>query len=465
MLREASGLVQVRAAGDARWRPAGKLPREISAGDAVRTGFNAHAVFVLDGGELIETSGNAHLLLAESTPVGSSLSLLFGSARISAKGLHGRELVVRTPTATARARSESAAWTASVSGGGNSIFMAERGLVGIEDEKGARTLLRPGQRLTADAAGLHEPARAPTPVQARRADFAETMRRELSLELQRDEPQRLAAGETRRDEQESGRVLTDADGTRLRAEEFLVRTAADRFGFVALNSRRGSGMSWYSWAGVFDRALPRDLSSVFAALAGTVQSASAWTLTSYAQTRAGSGHTLTETASGGHQVDLNSNADPLDDVASLYDPATDTYVSVVGRPVFRTLFDASSLSADGVVKRGWSGTNIQAQSDAVPLALPSYTANTTFPDSGSVRRVDLESYADGSWLVTETRAVNPEGGTASRSTFGGATTGSPWALSLLREGFQQTATASEFGGASIQVLFSPRILIVTGGLP
>jgi len=466
-LRETSGLVQVRAAGDTRWRPAGKVPRELSAGDAVRTGFDARAVFLLDGGALLEVSGNAHLLLAEFTPTGSSISLLFGAARISASGLKGRELVVRTPTSTSRARSSAVAWTATVSGGGNAVFKAEKGVVGIEDTRGGRTLLREGQRLDTDAAGLHEPAAAPSAAQVRRDDFVGRMRRELALELSRDEPQRLVAGEVRRMEQEAGHMLTDAGGARVRAEEFLVRTASDRFSFVALNSRRDAGMSYYSWTGVFDRAIPRDLSAVFSSLPGTLDVAAPWTLTSYTATRASGRDTLTERASGGHQVDLNSNLDPLDDVTALYDPAGDAYVTVAaGRPAFQTLFNDSRLYANGTLKRGWMNVaNITAQSEATPLPLPSFTANSTFPDALVVRRTDLESYADGTALIMETRAVRPEGGPALRSSFGPAAAGSAWAVSLLREGFQQTVTASEFGGGSVQILFSPRILILTGGLP
>ena len=99
------------------------------------------------------------------------------------------------------------------------------------------------------------------------------------------------------------------------------------------------------------------------------------------------------------------------------------------------------------------------------MALPSFTANSTFPDALLVRRTDVESYADGTLLVLETRAVRPEGGASLRSSFGPAAAGPDWAVALLRGGFQQTVTASEFGGGSIQVLFSPRILILTGGLP
>lgn len=452
VLRDTAGLVQVRAAGDVRWRPAGQEARSLSVGDAVRTGFDARAVVVLEAGEALVLSGNSHLLLVESSGVGSVVNLLFGSMRLSAQALKGRELVLRTPTATARARGETVSWTAAVSGGGNTALKVDKGLVGVEDERGRGMLLGEGQRLEADVAGLHEPAAAPTADQARRDEFAASMRRELALEFSRDEPQRLVAAETRRADHELGHVLTDADGRRVRAEEYLVRSSADSFSFVALNGRREGGLSWFTWTGVFDRALPRDLSDVFASLAGHADAPAAWTLVSYESVRGSLSDSLVMRGDGGHQVDLNSNADPTDDVSILFDPATDAYVSVAGRPVFRTIFDRSGLYADGALKRGWTGANLSAQADALPASLndpitgaalagplSAFTANSTFPDGSSTRRLDLESYADGSELGLETRRAG--------------------------DGFQQTQTATEFGGRSIQVLFSPRILAETGALP
>ena len=238
----------------------------------------------------------------------------------------------------------------------------------------------------------------------------------------------------------------------MRAEEYLVRSSADSFSFVALNGRREGGLSWLTWTGVFDRVLPRDLSDVFSSLAGHADAPAAWTLVSYESVRGSFSDSLIMRGAGGHQVDLNSNADPTDDVSILFDPATDAYVSVAGRPVFRTLFDRSGLYVDGVLKRGWTGVNLSAQADALPASLndpltgaalagslPAFTANSTFPDGSATRRLDLESYADGSALGLETRRV--------------------------ADGFQQTQTATEFGGRSIQVLFSPRILVETGDIP
>jgi hypothetical protein len=477
VLRDASGLIQVRGDGSERWRPAGRPPVKLADGDSVRTGFNARATIALSEDAVLEIGGNTQISLEAGGKGGLAMNLLFGSARVSARALGGRALEMRAPTATARARSEAVAWRAVVGGGGSAVIEAEAGLVAVEDARGSSLRLRAGERVEADLAGLHQPEAVPTPTRARRDDFAGRMRRELALDLEASAAQRLVAGEMRRGEFELGRALTDASGLRVRAEEFVVRTGAAGFSFVALNSRRGSGMSFYSWSGTFDRALPVDLSGVFNILPGSVGAPAPWTLTSYATTVSNGPDALTTRAIGGHQVDLNHNADPTDDVAVLFNPATDAFVGVAGQAVFKVLFDGSGTYSKGVLKRGWTGANIQSQNDAVaasnndpltgaPLAgpLPAYTANVTFPDAGAARQVVTESYSDGTSVTADNRAVAPGGGVVSRAAFGPGTTGPAFQSALLRSAFEQTTTASEFGRA-VDVMVSPRILVETGGLP
>jgi hypothetical protein len=303
------------------------------------------------------------------------------------------------------------------------------------------------------------------------------MRRELDEDLERDGIQERAGAELRREEHEQGRVLTDASGARVRSEEYVVRTAADRFEFVALNQRRGAGLSYYAWTGIFDRALPEDLSGVIAVLPGSVGAAAPWTLTDFTATRSNGVDTLTVRGGGGHQVDLNGNADPGDDVATLFDPASGAFRPVSGRAVYEVLFDRGGVYADGVLKRGWTGSNLQAASDATPASsndpftgaalgasLPSVTANETFPDASSARRVVRESYSDGTSIVVDESAVAPEGGTTTGAAFG-ATGGDAYRAALLRQGFELTTSAGEFGGRTIDVMVSPRALIETGLLP
>lgn len=476
VLREAKGLVQVRPEGSDRWRPAGAPPRRLAPGDAVRTGFNARAVVVLDGGAVLEAGGNTQVSLDETVRGGAAVGLAFGSARLSARALGGRPLELRTPTGTARARSESAAWRAAVGGGGSAVFEAQDGLVAVEDLRGGVLRLSAGERVETDLAGLHEPTQTPSPARARREDFASRMRRELAHEREADALQAVVSGEQRREEYEAGRVLTDASGHTVRAEEFVVRTSPTSFTFVALNGRAGRGLSYYSWTGVFDLALPKNLAPVFAILPGSAGSAAPWTLTSFTATSSNGIDTLVASGAGGHQVDLNSNADALDDVSTLYDPATDSFRNVTGQAVFKVLFDRYGLYSDGVLKSGLTGTNIQTQSDytasttndpltgaALATALPVFTTNATFPDAGSARQQVFTSYQDaaGTSITVDDRAVSFRGGVVSRSAFGGATSGADLQTGFLRSVFQQSVTASEFGGRSISVLLSARALFET----
>lgn len=477
VLRESSGLVQFRLAGSDLWRPAGREARSLAAGDALRTGFNARAAIDLGGGAALELGGNTQISLDAAVRDGTTVNLLFGSARASARALGGRALEVRTPTATGRTRSEAAAWRAAVGGGGTSVFEVESGLVAVEDSRGASLRLRDGERVEADLAGLHEPEAVPTPARARREDFAGRMRRELALDREADAPQRLVAGEARRTEHELGRALTDAAGLRVRAEEFVVRTGPSSFAIVALNGRRGAGLSYFSWSGVFDRPLPVNLSGVFAILPGSVGAPAPWTLTSYAASRSNGADSLVVRGVGGHQVDLNHNADPNDDVSALFDAATGAFTGVAGQAVYKVLFDASGVYSDGVLKRGWTGTNIQSQADAVaalandPLSgaalaapLSVFTANAAFPDPSAARRIDSESYGDGTSITTDNRSVAPGGGVVSGAAFGGATSAPAFQSALLRAAFEATTSASEFR-RPVDVMVSPRILIETGGLP
>ncbi len=416
VLREATGLVQIRPAGADGWRPAGKTPRPMSEGDGLRTGFNAKARVELQAGSVLEAEGNAHVSIEVDGPGHTSLHALFGTVRLSASAGGGRSVSVRTPTCVVRARGDRVTTRITVGGGGSVVIEVVDGVAGVEDNRGTAIILRAGQRAAVDLAGVHEPTAAPTPVQARKIDFMASMRRELGFELGRDADFAAAARETRRVEREIGRVLIDADGRRVRVEEYVVRPSASRLALVVMNGRE-SGLSYYSWDGQFDRSLPRDLQPVMAGLAGS-SAPTAWTVTDFTATRAGGGASLAESGSGGHQVDLNANADPLDDVPG-------------GGAAFRTIFDRFGLYANGVLKRGFTGANLQAYSDAAasttndPLtgaalgaALPVVVINTTFPDAASARKVTRESYGDGTTITREEMALEFGGGVAPRASFG-----------------------------------------------
>lgn len=474
VLREASGLVQVRLGADS-WKPAGALPLPLDEADGVRTGFNARALIGLSAGCAVEAAGNAQLTVEVDGAARTTLSLLFGSAHMLGGDEARHAFSLRTPTALVRARDARAVIRVAVSGGGGStVVEVARGLAAVEDNRGGSTLLREGQRVEADLRGLREIAAAPTPTQAQRLGFREAMRRELGFDLARDADLAAVAREARREERELGRVQTASDGSRVRVEHFIVRPAADQFGVVVLNSGPG-GMSYWSWQGTFDRALPRDLSPVFAALPGSA-SATPWTLTAYSATRSNGRDSLVERGEGGHQVDLNANADALDDIATLYDADSGLY-RAAGGSVFRTLFDRSGVYANGRLLRGWTGANLQSYADAVPstvndpltgaalgAALPAVTVNTTLPDAGVARRERLESYADGTTVLVRELAQEFDGSAAGRAAFGGAAAGDSLRQALLGRGYEQRLSVSGFS-ATVRLVLPPRALLATGQLP
>jgi hypothetical protein len=449
-LKEAAGLVQIRRAGEDTWRPA-RAGILVNEGDALRTGFNARALVVTAQGTKVTAAGNAHVVLEDDRAAKFLAYLLFGSVRVDAAIAGGRQASLRTPVATLRARSDRAAFTAAVAGGGKTVADVLDGLVGAEDNRGASTLLKSGQRLEADMRGLREAAASPTPARARKEDFAALMRRELGFDLARDASLERAASETRRAEHELGRLLTDASGNRVRVESWVTRPTAASVKLVTVNQRPGQ-LHAFAWTGAFDRSLPVDLEPVLSSLAGSYDAASPFTLLEYQALFTNGPDRLLERADGGHQVDLNANADPLDDVAG-------------GRPFFYTLFDRSGLYVNGAYKRGWTGANIQSQREAVAAttndpftgaALPSVITgqeNYTKPEPGRAFHARHEEFSDGTLLDRNERWVEADGGTA-------VSPAGPHTNEL-----DFSIKASEWAGRGIEIIGSGRILTLTRQLP
>jgi len=420
VLREAVGLVQVRAAGADGWKPYGKTPRILSEGDGVRTGFNARALVELSGGSTLEAAGNAHFSIEVDKPGHVNVNALFGTMRLTASASGGRSVSMRSPTCVVRARGDNMTARLTVSGGGSATVEVVSGVAGVEDNRGTAIILRAGQRVDVDLAGVHEPTAAPTPLQARKTDFTSLMRRELGFELRRGADFEAAARESRRQERELGRLLTDSDGRRVRVEQYVVRPSGDRLALVVMNGR-SDGLSYFSWDGRFDVALPRNLEPVMAGLALSGSAATAWTVTDFTTTRTNGPDSIVERGSGGHQVDVNSNADAFDDVAG----------SAVA---FKTLFDRYGLYANGVLKRGYSVVGLQSYSDratgtsttndpltGAALGAPLATVTITpplFPDAASAREQTLESYSDGTQISRESLTLEFGGGVAPRSSLG-----------------------------------------------
>ena len=179
------------------------------------------------------------------------------------------------------------------------------------------------------------------------------MRREMSLDMSKEEVQSAAAKEIKLAEFQQGKVLIDVFGQRVRLEEYIVRPRADQFKLVVLNER-ATRFDYFYYLGTFNQALPADLSVALRQLGGGLGTAPAYFLTGFETGRSNTRDSAVEVAQGGHLVDVNNNADPADNVAFFYDAVTDRYIDAVGKSVFQTLFDRYGFYLNGGLKYGWT---------------------------------------------------------------------------------------------------------------
>ncbi|MEK9145678.1 MAG: FecR family protein, partial [Elusimicrobiota bacterium] len=254
-ITRATGVVQVRygsfidrGTGDTRQRapaPAGAvpwatlsiLPAPLAAGDEVRTGAGASIAVELQDGSLLDLGADASMAVEDLSKGRYALRLGLGTLRAQVRKDPSRRFEVRTPTTLCSVRGTDFAVT--VGAGGRTQVDLRSGLLGVEDNRGRQTLLRPGESLRVDLRGMANPERSPEPEQARRGDFRSRMRRELALDSSREEPFAAAARETRLAEHQQGRALMDLSGRRARVEEYFLRPRSDQVRLVALNSREG----------------------------------------------------------------------------------------------------------------------------------------------------------------------------------------------------------------------------------
>jgi hypothetical protein len=479
-LRRIEGLVQVQAVGFGPWKPVRRVPVTLSQGEKLRTGPGASAVLFFADGTRLDLEGNASFVLEADTADRKILRLVLGTAILDARGAKTRLI---TPTAVAAVRQQGAAFRATVLAGGRTTVQLFEGLLGIEDNRGHQALLRPQESVRVDLRGMAVPRKIPTGTQMRKATAAERLRREMRVDARRDARAGSTAAELRTGELERGRALIDRDGKRVRVERFVIRPGPTQFKLVSLTGR-GAAIDYFYYLGTFNAALPGNLNEVWGGMLGAADAAPGRYLSAYETGMSNGTDSVLVRADGGHLVDLNANADATDDVTTLFDAASDSYLDVTGRSVFRPLFDRFGVYLNGRLKRGYTGTNLQALSDASastgtdPFSgaalsaanayvdgtgfLASRTENTTFPDGGSMRRSVYESFSDGAFIQTDDYSLDGDDGVASTDDFGGTTSGDGYRRRLFDFNLERVVTATEFGGRKIDLLLAPRFMVLSG---
>lgn len=471
VLARVEGVVETRAAPGLDWDLVlSTSPRRVDLGAEIRTGAGASAVLALDAGAVIALGPST-----EASLEGSTARPIVALARGALRANFGKEVPAQprlaVPAGVVVSRAPSTVARLETAGASRAVVEAARGAVAVEDARGGRLILRAGERLTLEPRGAGEPDAAPGEAGLERERWRLRARRELSLERAREAVLVAAARDARFLELREGRALMDSSGRRVRVERYVVRPAGDALRLVTLSSR-GGDFSAFSLLGTFDRSLPTELSSVFAALPGKADAVPSFVMTAYETLRTNGVDSVVERAQGGHAVDLNANAVPGDDVAALYDALRGRYESTTGRAVFRTLYDRYGLYVNGALKRGWRGTNVQSYdaAEAVPSAASgldpitgaaaavfAVSRSETYPDAGLERRLVYESYGDGSFLEWDLRSTEADGSLAPRA--GDRT------LRTLGFNLEQSIRASEFGGRRIELFVPAQIPAAAGLLP
>jgi hypothetical protein len=428
----------------------------------------------------VELNPGSSFTLKEASPEASGMELKLGSLRAWISKSLNRRFQVRTPTAVCSVRGTE--FGVDVSDTGDTQVQMFGGLLAVSDKAGNEVLIKDRDSISVTSEGLGRVTDAGAREERGASEANLAAKREVGLQMTKEEVQAAAAEETKLSEFQEGKVMIDVNGNRVRIEEYIIRPAADQFKLVVLNER-DARFDYFFYHGTFNQALPADMSIALRQIPGCLDAACAYFMTNYRTGRSNTIDNMLEVTSGGHQVDLNNNAlGAADDVQAAFDPVSASYITVAaGRPFFSTLYDNYNLTFNGVSHQSWAGANIQNMTSGAALA-PAFTRVTTVQNSpacappdctyneigeGIFHDVVYAANGDGSiWEKYDSYVISDAGKVARTGDFAATGFGGrSFKETLLNWNFQTIVTASEFGGRKIDLVVEPKIFIQSGLIP
>lgn len=471
-----SGTARVRRPNTASWNEV-PVNYVLSPGDEVKTDRSSRVTITFDDASRIELGPNSSYMLEEAQAASSRMTLNFGKLKAWVTKASSRRFAVRTPTAVCSVRGTE--FGVDVGQDGRTAVELFTGQLGVADNKGNEVLLNPGERVDVSLTGLGKKESQETKKEKDSGSDRAQIKKEVGLEMTKEQILAAAADEIKQALYQQGKVMTDVNGNRVRIEEYILRPTPTSFKFVVLNERPDR-FDYFFRTGQFNTTLPDDLSTALRQLPGCIGAACTWYLTGYETAWSNTTDTVFESATGGHQVDVNNNADNDDNVTTAFDPGVNSFVSLPsGTQFFTTLFDNYSLKFNNVIHTSWSGSNIQSMggTDGVGdqrtlnnvVSIVSGSNCVTLDDctgnreSGKFHDIIYRKNAAGTiWDKFDNYIIDDNGQVAKHSDFSGITTGAGYKARLLDWNYQQIITASEFGGRKIDLVFEPKILMQSG---
>ncbi|MBI3012371.1 MAG: FecR domain-containing protein [Elusimicrobia bacterium] len=254
ILVQFSGTVEVQSQDAAYWRKAVKNLM-VKQGEKVRTGKRSKAVLLFQDGSRTTLSQETVLIMSQlDIPV--NIEQVEGKTRNKVKKL-GKGFVLKTPTAVCSVRGTD--FSVEIGEGGVTQLDVFEGTVnGLKLMTGESRDVSEGERLlfTPNPTPLGSPQ--PGEPAGEESAIKQLARKEVSLDMSREELQAAVAEEMRLAEYQEGKSLIDVNGSRVRVEEYILRKPKDvaevdrekAFKFVVLNLR-GNRIDFFTYKGIF----------------------------------------------------------------------------------------------------------------------------------------------------------------------------------------------------------------------
>lgn len=306
ILAQYNGTVEVQAKGTNLWRKAG-AKMVLNQYEKIRTLQNSKATLLFDDGSRTMMSPGTTLMLEQLiAPI--NLQQSSGKTRNKVNKL-GKGFALRTPTAVCSVRGTD--FSVGVAENGNTNLDVVDGVVnGQKTATGESRDVLPGQSLsfTADSNPLGAPK--PTETPREETSLKQQAKKEVGLDMTREQIQAAAAEEMKLAEYQEGKSIIDVNGVRVRMEEYILRkpkdvAAADRdkaFKFVVLNTRE-SRFDFFTYKGIFNKTLPDDLSQALRFANGrSFGEEPEFYLTAYEMSQSNLVDAIKDMADGGHLV-------------------------------------------------------------------------------------------------------------------------------------------------------------------
>ncbi len=447
------GEVALKKSGETSWTRLTAADVPLAAGDELRTSRASTAEIVTDDGSKIKLAPVSSFKMVTENKDSVSLGLYFGRVRSWVKKF-SKKFEVRTPSAVCAVRGTD--FMVQADADGSTSVEVYEGSVLAGDASGNSGLVRQGQRADITRGGGFTGPRdnpdEPSDMDSTLGSARLEARREIYSEISKEAVLARAQEEIQSAEFQTRKVATDAFGYRVRMEEYTIRPADNQFKYVVLNTR-DDRFDFGKILFTFNTALPADLSLATANMLSSPGSvAPQWQLTDMNSVMSNTEDKVTEDASGG-RMDFNS---------SLSDPR---YELVFGNYSFYAAGPAEAGLNGGLGKWFWTKTDYNVSRNVAasftwlgqPTAIGIVTSNPAGDDV--FYSITRNTYADGSWIGAQDFVLFDDGTILHTGDFARGLGGGETQDQITdRLNFERVYNSSLFGGRSIDVMYSAKLL-------